>query len=692
MYAEKRYFSNSAARAVEGEDRTMRVSFSSEYDQGMRWFGIEVLSHKRGAVRLDRLKQGAAVLVEHDTENHVGTTKNPAIEERRGYVDVRFGSDDDADKVLRQVTEGIKKDTSVGYIVHHITERGRRSDGTDYERAVPVDEFRSLVRSLEEKRQADRSLFLRKLDAIVGAVDRAAGDVPVFEVDDWEPYEVSWVAIPFDPTVGADRSLAAEAATPKESPMGDTTTAAPAAPSTAQQPDIRVIESQAQRAERDRAKQIRAMGQELQLTAEAEHAIEAGTSVEAFCRVVADKMVERGKLTPTTAAPELGLSKKEKQRYSLTRLMYALLEPNDASAQREASFEIGLSVEARKLQPIDETNENAKARLAGYRVPFDILTDSVTESRSAAEEAVRMLARIMAKRDLNVGTSTAGGNLVATDLLASSFIDLLRNRMKLAQLGATMLDGLVGNLAIPSQSAGASTYWVTEGTAVTESEAAFGQVALTPKTVGMFTDYTRRAMLQTTPSVEALVRADLAAGIGVEIDRAGIAGSGSSGQPRGIINQSGIGAVAGGTNGAAPTYANMVALEEAVAIANADVGSMAYLTNAKMRAQLRLTQVFASTNGAPVWASDNTVLGYRAEVSNNAPSNLTKGTSSGVCSAIIFGNFSDLLIGMWSGLDLVLDPYALATSGGRRIVALQDVDTAVRRAASFAAMLDALRT
>jgi HK97 family phage major capsid protein len=262
----------------------------------------------------------------------------------------------------------------------------------------------------------------------------------------------------------------------------------------------------------------------------------------------------------------------------------------------------------------------------------------------------------------------------------------------LAGLGATMLDGLVGNLAIPSQTAGASTFWVTETTAVTESEATFGQVAMTPKTVGMFTDYSRRAMLQTTPAVEALVRADLAAGIAVEIDRAGIAGSAAGGQPRGIINTAGIGAVAGGVNGAAPTYANMVALEEAIAIANADGNTMALLTNPRMRAQLRLTQVFASTNGTPVWASDNTVLGYPTAVTNSVPNNLVKGSSGAVCSALIMGNFSDLLFGMWGGLDLILDPYALATAGGRRIVALQDVDVAVRRAASFAAMLDALRT
>jgi HK97 family phage major capsid protein len=215
---------------------------------------------------------------------------------------------------------------------------------------------------------------------------------------------------------------------------------------------------------------------------------------------------------------------------------------------------------------------------------------------------------------------------------------------------------------------------------------------MTPKTVGMFTDYSRKTLLQTTPAIEALVRADLANGIAVEIDRAALHGSASGGQPRGIALTSGIGSVAGGTNGLAPTWDHIVQLEEQVAVANADVGSLAYLTNAKVRSKLLRTQQFASTNGQAVWSDNNTLRGYRAAVSNNVSSALTKGTSNGVCSAIFFGNWADLLVGMWGGLDLILDQSALATSGGRRLVALQDVDVAVRRAVSFSAMLDALTT
>ncbi|MDP3136991.1 MAG: phage major capsid protein, partial [Burkholderiaceae bacterium] len=152
----------------------------------------------------------------------------------------------------------------------------------------------------------------------------------------------------------------------------------------------------------------------------------------------------------------------------------------------------------------------------------------------------------------------------------------------------------------------------------------------------------------------------------------------------------------GGTNGLAPTYAHMVDLESAVANANADVGNLAYLTNSKVRGTLRKTQEFASTNGKPVWTSMpgargvGDVLGYEAVTSNAVPSTLTKGTSSGVCSAIMYGNWADLVIGLWGGLDILLDPYTGATSGTRRVVALQDCDVNARHVASFAAMKDAL--
>jgi HK97 family phage major capsid protein len=176
--------------------------------------------------------------------------------------------------------------------------------------------------------------------------------------------------------------------------------------------------------------------------------------------------------------------------------------------------------------------------------------------------------------------------------------------------------------------------------------------------------------------------------LAIEIDRAAIHGSGSSNQPTGILATSGIGSVAGGTNGAAPTYAHIVGLETQVAQDNADDGALNYLTNSKVRGKLLQTEK-ASSTAQFVWGDNNTMRGYNAAVSNQVSSTLTKGSSS-VASAIIFGNFNDLLIGMWGGLDIALDNSTGSASGTVRVVALQDVDIAVRHAQSFAAMLDAL--
>jgi HK97 family phage major capsid protein len=249
-----------------------------------------------------------------------------------------------------------------------------------------------------------------------------------------------------------------------------------------------------------------------------------------------------------------------------------------------------------------------------------------------------------------------------------------------------MLTDLQGNIAIPRATAGSTGYWVAESGAPTESQQAFDQVALTPKTAGAYVDYSRRLLLQSSIAVEAFVRMDIARTIALLIDLAAINGSGSSNQPRGVLNTSGIGSVVGGTNGLAPTWDHMVDLQTAVANANAPEGSRAYFTNTKVRGKLKRTQQFSSTNGRSVWES----LDEPAVVSNQVPSTLTKGSSSGVCSAIAYGNWADLLIGMWGGLDVMLDPYTGATAGTKRVVALQDVDVTVRYPVSFAAMLDAL--
>jgi len=243
-------------------------------------------------------------------------------------------------------------------------------------------------------------------------------------------------------------------------------------------------------------------------------------------------------------------------------------------------------------------------------------------------------------------------------------------------------------LPIPKQSAAGTAAWVAEGAAITPADQTFSEITMSSKTCASMTEFSRRLLLQSSVDVESLISQDLAKVVGLAVDLAAINGSGASNQPTGILKTTGIGDVAGGTNGLQPTFANIVDLESDVAAANADVDGMAYLTSPEIRGTLKQTE--KATNTAQfVWDKDGT-NGYRAFVSNQVPKTLTKGTSSNG-HAIIFGNFHDLIIGQWGGgIDLLVDPYTKAETAQIRVRVLADIDIAIRHAESFSAMRDAL--
>ncbi len=488
-----------------------------------------------------------------------------------------------------------------------------------------------------------------------------------FTATRWVPYEISLVSIPADPTVGVGRSDDQQ-----ETPMTKVIRELPAIEAETTPPskkqdikmdttvEVTAAENAATAKERERISGISALARMFVGNDDlANTLIDSGKSLDEARAAFLEKIGARQK--PITGEEaKIGMTSTELKQFSFARVINALANPTDRHMQDAAAFEFECSHAAQKT---------SKRQAQGIMIPYDVLHG---------------------QRDLTVTTAAEGGNTVATSLLASSFIDLLRSKMVVSGLGTQMLMGLTDFVAIPRQSSGASAFWVAEGVAPTESQQAFDQVTLAPKTLGAFTDFSRRLLLQSSIDVESFVKRDLASVIALEVDRAAIHGTGTAPQPRGIVATSGIGSVAGGTNGAAPTYANIVALETAVAVSNADIGSLAYLTNTRVRGLLKRTFVNTTGGETPVFTQDGMMNGYRAAVTNQVSNTLTKGTSVGNCSAIIFGNFSDLIIGMWGGLDLTVDPYTFSTSGTIRIVAMQDVDVAVRNAASFAAMLDAL--
>lgn len=290
-------------------------------------------------------------------------------------------------------------------------------------------------------------------------------------------------------------------------------------------------------------------------------------------------------------------------------------------------------------------------------------------------------------RDIFNTTTAAGAKQV---VVQPTFIDKLRNKTLLNQLGVTYLTNLVGQVKIPKKTANTAAYWVSEGNAVTASNPTMGQVEFNAKTVGGYTDISRQLFNQTSLDVENLILEDLATTIAVDIDSKAFNGTGADGQPLGLLNNTNVAAIARASsdNGKALSYADIVHMESVISAANADIATLNYVTNAVVRGKLKVTP---KVDGYPlyVWSEDNKLNGYGAFASNQIPSNLTKGTGTNL-SAILFGNFADLVVGQWGTLDIQVDTTSLGTSGGVRIIALQDVDIQLRRAESFTKIVDAI--
>jgi HK97 family phage major capsid protein len=366
----------------------------------------------------------------------------------------------------------------------------------------------------------------------------------------------------------------------------------------------------------------------------AKAAIEKGETLDQLRSHIMNAMAAQ----QTSQVTNLDLSKGDQKRFSVFKAIRALTDKN----WKGAEFEAECHAEILKRTGLPE------APHSGFFLPMDVM-----------------------KRDLTVGTATAGGNLVATDLRPQNFIDLLRARSVVSGLGATMLPGLVGNVAIPKQSGASTAYWLTnEATAITESNQTFGQLALSPKTLGAYTELSRLLMLQSTPAAEMLVMDDLAKVLALAIDLAALEGPGTGGAPTGISATAGIGSVSGTTLG----YAGIVEFQTDVASSNALSASSAYVTTPAVAGLLMQRQRFSSTD-TPLWTGsvlEGQVGGHRATT-----------TTQVTAASMTFGDFSQVVIGEWGMLEIALNPYANFSAAITGIRAIQTVDVGIRQAAAF---------
>ena len=621
-------------RAANKDERTVPAVLSTETPVD-RYDYREILEHSPDAVDMSRAKRGLPLLESHDKHRvNIGKVENIRVEDKKMVGTVRFGRGQRAQELLEDVADGIVDGVSIGYMV----------------REWDVDE--------EQKTYTARN---------------------------WMPFELSVVSVPADANAGFFRSIGVDTALPAET-VGDA--AEPNAETAAtesngeetreiettdneeikmseevkerSQPDVDVkaVQSDAMKAERERIAAITAIGKKFDKEDLADKFVENGRGVDDFRDAVLEDM--EGVELRTAGPQEIGLSDEEKKRFSFTRMILAQTPNATRKEQEAAAFEREVCDAAAK--------EYGRAP-KGWLVPDDVLYEG--------------------QRDLLAGTATDGAELVSTDLLAGSFIDQLRNAVVCETAGATVLNGLQGNVAIPRQTAGPTAYWVAENSVVTESDPQFDQVTMSPETVGGVTEISRKLLIQSSIGIENFVRSELTSRIGIEIDRVCIEGTGTNNQPEGILNTTGIGAYSATSAADAVTWDLVVGLWKEVAVDNAAMGRLGWLANAPVIAKLMTTRMDTGSGRFIMESLNDGLLSYPVYRSENVPADGGSGSDEG---ALIFGNFADLLIGYWSGVDILVDPYSNSKSGAVRVVAMVDTDVDVRHPESFAATQDLVIT
>jgi HK97 family phage major capsid protein len=475
-----------------------------------------------------------------------------------------------------------------------------------------------------------------------------SGDVETYRIMDWEPFEVSLVSIPADATVGVGRAAEQK---PDPTVSGQNKNIDGRGISMEETKNTPSPED-VLKAERERVNEIRAYGKRFvgrvdkidEITEKAER---EGWDIARMKGVVADRVAD-GKPIETPAT-DLGLSKKETEEFSLRNLILSQIP----GSKVRAGFEMECS---------NAVAERLGTQPKGFYIPYDV------QSRGKDHPDFQQYFRKRATRDLVTSSPASAGYLVADNLQAGSFIDLLRNKMISREAGVRQLSGLVGDVLIPRQLTSATAVWCTEGTGInSESTQTFDQVSLQPNEVGAYTEISRKLLQQATPGIDGLVQSDLATVLALARDKAIFHGTGGT-QPTGIAATSSIGTF----TGASIDWTEIVAAWQDIQTANADAGSMAWVGDPTAIAVLMTRE--KGTAGYPTYLmNDNfTMLMYRVLFSNQ----ITAGY-------LFFGDYSQVIEGEWGVLDMLVNPYILDKEGLIRITAYQSVDVAVRQPGAF---------
>lgn len=667
------------------ENAPISIAISSEapvlrYDWWEGEYYWEVLDHSTKSVQLDYCKDGMPFVASHrsyDADQQHGIVENVSVgKDRILRGDVRFSRAERSQQIRQDLVDGIRKKVSVGYIVGDEYTQTEKKDGYPVRRymawmpletstvPVPADYNVGVGRAQSPDGQAAIARFLQ----LVPAKTPPAPESPAAE----------------------SRAAAVPPATPQPQAAPKATertmendTAAPAGAAPVAPPSVTDINERAATAAQERVDNINALANAHACTDKVAGWLRSGASVSDVQReilgILDARMKQPIQQVDTTVIPERDL-----KRFNMARAISRGTELEGILRQMPGGSKLDYGFERELSEEMARTGANLGAlgapQKGGNFLPFQSLSKG-------------------ARAGIDSGTSTTGAPFKFTQ--PGEFIPILRNKTSVFRAGTTVLTGLAGPLTMPKQTSATGTAWSAEnpGSDISITNLLTTTLTLSHKSIGAGTAFSRQMLFAAASGnfdIDAIVAADIAAVIGLALDLAGLQGGGSN-QPTGVLGNTSIGSVTLGTHGGTISYNEIIDLETLIGDANADTNRMAYITNTKQRGRLKKLPVLANTvSGVPIWTGappemDGIVNGYRAIASNQAPRNLTKGTSTTVCSAIVFGAFEHLICGMFGpGFETIVDPFSKKYQGLIEVAAWSYADFAVRYDGAFAAIKDAL--
>jgi HK97 family phage major capsid protein len=397
----------------------------------------------------------------------------------------------------------------------------------------------------------------------------------------------------------------------------------------------------------------------------------------------AAKVGEMRAILAKAEADKRNLTAAEQTAFDTLKTAVTELEGQEARAQFLADAErrmLGQPADGEQRDRATLETRVSLLRLLQAQTEGRALTGAEAEFHAEAERRTGRKAQgfylPMSALETRVNLTSTSGDLVPTDHRGDQFISPLRNSLMARRLGVRVLSGLSGNVTIPKQASATSVGWVAENSAVSDTGITTDPVTLTPKHCGGVSEMSRQLIQQSSPDIEQLLRDDLAYQLAKAIDSALIVGGGSN-EPVGVLSTLGIQTAALATL----SWANVLDMVRKAEIENAASTSTCWLGSPEVKAKLAGTLKVSGDAGAG-FLLDGARM---AELPAYFTAQVLRKTGSPDKLRLILGDWSQVMLGVWSELDILVNPFdsTAYARGGVLVRAMSTVDIGVRQPKAF---------